>query len=77
MCEGEGTCNSVHYTSGCASDCSVLDTAVVLNSPKMMWMMTSKLSDLPLGLMYSEIMVIQIDAWDTLIKVSMVSKNHS
>jgi hypothetical protein len=30
-----------------------------------------------MGLMYSELMVIQIDAWDTLIKVSMVSKNHS
>jgi len=30
-----------------------------------------------MGLLYSEIMVIQIDAWDRLIKVSMVSKNQS
>jgi len=26
---------------------------------------------------YSEVMVIQRDAWDTLITVSMVSNNHS
>lgn len=52
-------------------------TTVVLNSPKLMWMMTSKLSDQPCGTdVFRNHGYPDRCMGQTLIKVSMVSKNH-
>ena len=77
----EFRCNLVNYISGCASDCMHTIHCCSYEQSKVdveVWMMTSKLFDQPYGtVVFINHHYTASCMGQTLIKGSMVSKNHS